>query len=456
MEYTDLKYLLVDLPGDIRRLKDAGDLARMKRVINMRLNDDKTPLPMRRRLELELMMDEMLESVYPYEQDAAEKIMDDTIEEYKAGELDYYRDIDAADWIYIDGKVRFRRNFMNNLIKTRAEIAARLRDKKRAEDDAKEKAMLDSTIMKMMEKGEAAYRFRIRASVQVKPEFYRPGKKVRVYIPVPVEYSQMKDVRIIACSPEPKHIAAPEYPQRTVCFEGVYPQETVFSVEYEFTNRMRYVKPDPSMVLPAQPKFYLEELEPHIVFKPYLIELAKSIVGNETNPLVKARLIYDWITSKPTYSFMPPYFVIEDLPGFMATRLKGDCGVFALLFITLCRIAGVPARWQSGLETSPMSIGMHDWCQFYVAPYGWLYADCSFGNSAFRSGNDMRREFYFGNLDPFRMCAASEFQHQFDPPMSHMRYDPYDNQDGEAEYEDARLLNSQIYTDQEMLEWEEL
>jgi len=456
MEYSDLKYLLVDLPGDIRKLKEAGDFSRMKRVINMRLNDEKTPLPMRRRLELELAMDEMLDSVYPYEQADAEKIMDDTITDFKPEELEYYRDIDAADWIYVDGRVRFRRNFMSNLIKTRSEIYDRLKNKSRIENDSRESAMLDSTIMKMMEKGEAVYRFRVRATAQVKPEFYRPGKVVRVHIPVPIEYSQMENVRIISCSPEPRHIAAPDYPQRTVCFEGVYPQETVFTVEYEYVNHVRYVKPDPSKVLPTQPKFYTEELEPHIVFKPYLKELVKDIIGSETNPLVKARLIYDWVTENINYSFMPPYFVVDDLTGFMTTRRKGDCGMYALTFITLCRIAGVPARWQSGLEVSPMAVGMHDWAQFYVAPYGWLYTDCSFGSSAVRNGNDMRREFYFGNLDPFRMCAASEFQHEFDPPKKYMRYDPYDNQDGEAEYEDMRLLNTQIYTDQEVIEWEEL
>ena len=151
MEYPDLKYLLVDLPGDIRRLKDAGDFTRMKRVINMRLNDDKTPLPMRRRLELELAMDEMLDSVYPYEQAQAEQIMDNTIVGFQPEELEYYRDIDAADWIYVDGKVRFRRNFMNNLIKTRSEIYARVKDKARIENDAKEAAMLDGTLMKMIE-----------------------------------------------------------------------------------------------------------------------------------------------------------------------------------------------------------------------------------------------------------------------------------------------------------------
>lgn len=455
MEYSDLKYLLVDLPGDIRRLKDAGDFDRMKRVINMRLASD-ISLPMRRRLELELAMDAMLPAAYPYSREEAARILDETISDFRMEELDYFQDTDAADWIYINGEVRFRRNFMNNLITTRADIAARVKDKKRLEGGKANSALLDQTIAKMKDRGEIAYRMRIRASVQVKPEHYRPGKKLRVHIPVPIVGQQISDVKIIATSHEPVKISAPDYPQRTVCFEGVYAPDTELWVEYEFVNRMKYVNPDPAKVLPAQPTFYTQEQAPHIVFKPYIKDLALSIVGSETNPLVKARKIYDYVTSAPIYSFMPPYFVIEDLPGFMATRLKGDCGVFALLFITLCRCAGVPARWQSGLYTTPLEIGMHDWAQFYVAPYGWLYVDCSFGNSAFHKGLDYRRDFYFGNLDPFRMVAASEFQHEFDPPRRYMRYDPYDNQDGEAEYEDMPLLNSEIYTDQEMIEIEEL
>ena len=38
----------------------------------------------------------------------------------------------------------------------------------------------------------------------------------------------------------------------------------------------------------------------------------------------------------------------------------------ALTFITMCRIAGVPARWQSGLYVAPDSVGSHDWAEFYT------------------------------------------------------------------------------------------
>ena len=51
----------------------------------------------------------------------------------------------------------------------------------------------------------------------------------------------------------------------------------------------------------------------------------------------------------------------------------------ALLFITLCRMSGIPARWQSGLYATEFYTGCHDWAQFYIEPYGWVFADPSFG-----------------------------------------------------------------------------
>ncbi len=455
MDYCDLKYLAVDLPEDIRRLKDAGDLARMNRVIDMRLEAD-IPVQLKKRLELERAMTALLPGAYPYSRAEAAKMLSEALVDFAPEELDALTDGDAADWVFLDGQIRYRRNFLGNLIKTRPAVAARLKDQSRLDYYKKNTALLDGAIKKMKERGELAYRFRIRASVAVKPMWQRAGKTIRVHIPVPISYAQMEDVSILKVDPAPAYASAKDYPQRTVFFERPYEPGMKFSVEYGYVNRMRYVDPDPAKVLAAQPAFHLEELAPHILFKPYLRELTRDLVGGELNPLVKARKIYDWLTGVPIYSFMPPYFTVADLPGFMATRLKGDCGVFALLFITLCRIAGVPARWQSGLYTTPIEIGMHDWAQFYVAPYGWLFADCSFGNSAYHKGAMERRDFYFGNLDPFRMVAASEFQHEFDPPRKFLRYDPYDNQDGEAEYEDMPLLNSELTTDQEMLEVTEL
>ena len=52
------------------------------------------------------------------------------------------------------------------------------------------------------------------------------------------------------------------------------------------------------------------------------------------------------------------------IPEYCASRLRGDCGVQALTFITMCRIAGIPARWQSGLYADWRSADSHDWAMF--------------------------------------------------------------------------------------------
>ena len=106
------------------------------------------------------------------------------------------------------------------------------------------------------------------------------------------------------------------------------------------------------------------------------------------------------------------------------------------------------------MYVAPEDAGIHDWAQFYVAPFGWLFADPSFGGSAYREGDMERWNFYFGNLDPFRMPANSEYQHDFFIPSRHLRYDPYDNQDGEAEWDDAPVPIKLMSTTHQVLSME--
>ena len=153
---------------------------------------------------------------------------------------------------------------------------------------------------------------------------------------------------------------------------------------------------------------------------------------------------------------MREYFTIECIPEYCAINLKGDCGVQALLFITLCRMSGIPARWQSGLYATEYYTGCHDWAQFYVAPYGWVFADPSSGGSAWRAGEKERWNYYFGNLDIFRMPANSEIQKEFIPEKKWLRIDPIDNQRGEFEYEDHGLRFSQLDVSQELISMEDI
>ena len=198
----------------------------------------------------------------------------------------------------------------------------------------------------------------------------------------------------------------------------------------------------------------LIEQPPHLSFTPYLKALAKELRGEETDPVRAAWRFYDYITSRVIYSFMPSYRLMESGAEYTAVNRRGDCGMLALLFIALCRISGIPARWQSGLEAAPGSVGHHDWAEFYSERLGWLPVDCSFGGTAFRAGNETRRRFYFGNLDPYRMVANRMYYAPFTPAKHFPRSDPYDSQGGEAETA-ARALDDAFDADYTML-WHEI
>ncbi len=108
-----------------------------------------------------------------------------------------------------------------------------------------------------------------------------------------------------------------------------------------------YVEIDPERVSPyiesESYRRFTSEFLPHVAFTPYLGRLADELVAGESNPYLKAWRIYDWITGNVSYALVPEYSTIECISDYAARNLRGDCGVQALLFITLCRISGVPA-----------------------------------------------------------------------------------------------------------------
>ena len=431
----DMRYLNVPLPEDLMKLKWGGDYERLISVIDRRLADETLPAPLRKRLQLERILAARIPSQYPYSYEDALELLRANIRDFKDKELETLWEENTADWIYINGRVQFHELFFDNLMKTRDDYGARFLGT--MEDNEKNAALLRENVRLMEEHGGRTVHMRLLTRLSLTPEAEKAcmGKTAHVYMPLPVEYAQVRNLRLLGfegTAGEPVSVDNGSYPQRTARFETVIRGGEVWQTEFEFDNETVFRNPDPSQVLFSQPSFYTGEEAPHIRFTPYLRELTRSVTEGEENPLLAAEKIYRFITSQVKYSFVRSYSTVEDIPEFTAANRKGDCGFQALLFITMCRIAGIPARWQSGLYATPLTVGSHDWAQYYVAPFGWLSADCSFGGSAFRQGDEKRRAYYGANLDPYRIPYASQFMHSFSREEEGLRDDPYDNQSGEV------------------------
>ncbi len=452
--------LNVGLPEDILRRKLHGDFEGAIRLIDRRLNRDDQPQSLRNCLTVQREMMLRTDADYPLSKADALAQVRAHIPDFTEEEFDERVDAGKIGWIYRNGEMRFFNRFFPTMCKAEPAFARRagiqLHGVESAQKGSAADSLVDVTRRKMIEQGQVSCRIRIRASVKLKDEHFKSGMFIRTHLPVPCDCDQQSDIRIEKLYPETGVIAPMDAPQRTVCWEEEMAENHEFSVEYSYIHTAKYH--DISKIAPAleQPFFCTEEQPPHIVFTPYIRQLVDTLTAGIDDPLEKARRFYDFITLNMKYTFMPGYFILENIAETCARNFTGDCGVFALLFLTLCRCAGIPAQWQSGFTAEPGFIGGHDWVRFYIAPYGWLYADTSYGTAAVRAENEQRRKFYFGNLDPFRMVANNAFQAGFTTQKQHWRADPYDNQVGEMESAERGFDFTEYERSKEILLCEEI
>ncbi len=451
----NLDYFACPLPEDVARLVAAGEYERGKRVIALRMSDPKVPEAVKKRLQLELQIIRELPGYYTHPEEEMLALLQAQVQGMTREEMETLRDDGTLDWIYREGAVFYKTDACENLIKTRPDMASRFLDQEALAQKAENIRMLDEAIAGMKRNGGAHWRYRMKTTIAIAPHAQRPGELIRVHMTLPLQDGQSYPGEIITW-PQAKHVAAIDHPQRTAFFEAEYEPGMTFSSEFSWEIKAPYAAPVPEAVSAQQPDFDTGEMLPQIHFTPFIRALVKELAGEESNPLIKARRFYDYITTQCCYRFVPAYFTKTNIPEYFGAGQRGDCGMHALLFITLCRCAGIPAQWQAGLYTRPGSVGNHDWARFYIAPYGWLYCDSSFGGSAYREGHLDRWNFYFANLEPFRLVANRDIQQVFDPPYPFLRQDPYDNQDGEVSYQDEGLRRGDYSISREMLSWEKI
>ena len=451
MPDRDLQSLVCPLPEDIAALKGAGEFSLALEMIDRRLQE---PLPqmLKTRLEAERRLLPRLADCYPYTHEQLLLAIRERVHSFTDQELQELLMRGLLDFIYVDGVRRYHEDTVGSLLKSQPAL------KRRTAEGAPGPSTLDGVIRRMMDH-DLVFTYRLRATTHVRS--LEPDTLYRVHMPLAARSMQQEPARDVQSSLLLVSCDAEDAPQRTAYLEGSLRQSPDFTLEYTVTQRPRYVDPlDESLHGPIYPDARpvcpedLAEQPPHIAFTPFIRSLARELAGSEGDPVRVARRFYDYITQNVTYAFMRPYLLLERGAEYTAVNLRGDCGMQAMLFIALCRASGIPARWQSGLYAEPGDIGSHDWAEFYSERLGWLPVDCSFGGGGRRAGSELRRNFYFGNLDPWRMVANRMYYAPFAPAKKYPRVDPYDSQRGEIENDRRGLRGGEFRTRYEML-WHE-
>jgi len=423
--------LSMPLPEDILKRKWAGDFEGAIKAIDARL---KTKLPdmLRARLECEKERIRRLPTQYPWNREEVLDKLREIVPSVTEEQFDEWELQGRIDFIYIKGEKRYFVRCHRSITKHPDLV------RQAGREVTPHNEWLDPMIRSIKEKGSLTRRITMDTSVYVDEDAFVPGEFL-AHLPYPMPSAQQSDIRLLEGEPDgfsPEGALA-----STAHWRRNLTEWREFGLKYSYVSCIKYADPlhQPA---PAEPLYPNEpapcaddlgEYGAFMRFTPYLKALAADVTKYAATDVEKAWRCYEFVTTQVDYAFMRDYFQIDNINEYCAVNLRGDCGMQALLFIILCRINGIPARWQSGMALEPSYSGSHDWAQFYLEGWGWLFADCSYGGSAYRFGAKERHEFFFGNLDPMRMVATKAFQAPLTPELTTFRVDPFDNQAGEIQ-----------------------
>lgn len=440
-----------DAMKNIAELQEKGKLSAASEQVESMLAENDLAADQREQLEYELERNRRIRMDYTVTEEDMLRYLDSRLTDFRPKELAQWEEEGRFDIKLIDGEKRYMNSSVSNLLFRYRELSER---RKSPETWDWEQYLYDHIVDVKEEvlggaAGTGAPRNYVMAfTITVDPGTVPEGDTIRCWMPYPQQFRSQYGVDLLDSSPALAWVNAPNYPHRSLYFEqpsqGDAP--TVFQAKYTVAIQPRHFEIDPEVVAMAEQlsgrdyEYFTSEQPPHVVFNDRIAGLAAEIVGEETNPARKARMIYDWVCENIKYSYAREYSTLRCIPEYVLEGGYGDCGQTALLYITLCRAAGVPARWQSGWIVYPQLVNLHDWSEIYLAPYGWVPVDADFGasiNHRFEGlSKEQRaelRDFFFGGVDAYRLSINNEHGAPHFPPKEDRRSDDVDFQRGELE-----------------------
>lgn len=117
-----------------------------------------------------------------------------------------------------------------------------------------------------------------------------------------------------------------------------------------------------------------------------IIDAANTITAGEEDPFKKAELLYNFVIKQLDYDYErmeEKSFKISNASDILNWD-KGVCTDYSLLYVSLCRAAGIPCKFIVGLslhsissEYNGVSSMSHAWNEIKIPGYGWVPVDAT-------------------------------------------------------------------------------
>jgi transglutaminase-like putative cysteine protease len=446
----------LDSLNDAYQLRDKGDFKAAAGILTQALQVPGLSPDDRRELDFQLDVLRRIKLDYSLTQEELFHKLTASLKDVTRQEFDRWVADGWFDSRSLDGQTYYVEASVSNLYFRHPELKSRRMDGKDDKPEQKGRLEICRAIKTATRKQGKPYvlphQFLCAMTVSVSNEAVPAGQIIRAWLPIPRQYPFQDGFKLDGDSSPIMSTAPGTSPIRSVFM--LQPAEangpTKFEITYNYTARGVFFDLKPGEIGradlsdPALAHFVAEA--PHVVFTDKIKKLAREITGPETNAMLQAKAFYDWIGHNIQYSYAREYSTLTNISDYCLSHRYGDCGQEALLFITLCRSQGIPARWQTGWNTFPGFKDIHDWTEVYLAPYGWVPVDPWAGIfatqycTALTEGERQElHDFYFGGLDYYRMSANGDHSMELDPPKKSMRSDNVDFQRGELEWDGGNI-----------------
>jgi Transglutaminase-like superfamily len=274
------------------------------------------------------------------------------------------------------------------------------------------------------------------------------GKKIRIWIPAAHSDANQEVKVVFAKGDLPvKKTRESKYGNEIYFAEASNSTqpELHFDVEYDVVRHERIaLNPAPRVVTASLTnKERQQDLQPDVLvpITGLPADLAVKVTEGKTQPLDKARAIYDYVFTTMRYDKTGTGWGHGDVL-YACDAKKGNCTDFHSLFIAMARSQGIPARFEIGFPLPPDKhsseiAGYHCWSDFYLEGKGWIPVDIS---EAWK--HPEKREYFFGSHDVNRVQFSMGRDLRLNPaqdgkPLNYFVY-PYVEVDGQ-EYPNVSL-----------------
>ncbi|MDR0660457.1 MAG: transglutaminase domain-containing protein [Prevotellaceae bacterium] len=295
-------------------------------------------------------------------------------------------------------------------------------------------------------------KMKVSYKVILKENAVPEGEVIRCWLPYPREDNRRQtNIKLLAVNSN-SYIITPSsavYPHRTLYMEKTTEKDKPleFSLEFTYSSAAEWYNLEGKDFKPYDKnselyRTYTAERKSHVIFTDKIKDLSMQIVGDETNPYIVVRKIFDWITDHYPWAGVREYSTIPNIPEYVIDNNHGDCGQVSLLFITLARYNGIPAKWQSGFMMHPNGVNLHDWAEVYYEGVGWVPVDQSFGRKDYFE-KDEERYLLSNGIDAYRWIVNDDYSRPLFPLKIYPRSETVDFQRGELEWRGGNIYFDQ-------------